>query len=94
MLGRMNELERYAQARLTKQGLTALKGAVRLRGSAARVPLQELLGMIRDLKLESGTLEADLEAARQVAISLQPDELQAWQIGLKAQDKAEAALSG
>ena len=41
--------------------------------------------MIRNLNLEDRTLEADLEAARQVAVSIPPDELQAWQIDLKSQ---------
>ena len=81
----MNKLEKHAQALLTEQGLKALKGAVRLGGSTARVKLQEILRMIQDLDLEDTTLEADLNAARQVAVSIQPDELQAWQIDLKAQ---------
>ena len=41
--------------------------------------------MIRELNLEDKTLEADLEAARKFVVSLPPDELQAWQIYLKAQ---------
>ena len=81
----MNELERHASASLTERGLAALRGAVRLQGSSARVELQELLRMIRNLNLEDRTLEADLEAARQVAVSIPPDELQAWQIDLKSQ---------
>ncbi len=82
-------LEKRAQARLTERGLTALKGAVRLQGSAARVPLQNTLAMIQALNLKDKTLEADLEAAFNfVAHECQPDELQAWQIDLKAQARA------
>lgn len=85
----MYELEKYAAARLTEQGLKALKGAVRLGGSTARVKLQDTLRAVQDANLEDPTLEADLNAARQVAVSIQPDELQAWQIGLKTQAQAD-----
>lgn len=81
----MHEIEKHAQARLTEQGLTALKGAVRLKGSTARVLLQDTLKMIRTLHLKDRTLEADLEAAFNVVVSIQPEELRAWQIALKAQ---------
>ena len=81
----MNKLEKHAQALLTEQGLNALKGAVRLRGSTARVMLQDTHRAIQNANLEDTTLEADLNAARRVAVSIQPDELQAWQIDLKAQ---------
>jgi len=80
----MYELEKRAQAGLTEQGLTALKGAVRLQGSTARVLLQDTLKMIRTLNLKDKTLEADLEAAFNFVVTIQPDELQAWQIHLKA----------
>lgn len=85
--GLLSGLEKRAHARLTAQGLTALKGAVRLDGSAAKVRLQETLATIQAPdNLEDRTLEADLEAAFNfVAHECQPDELRDWQIDLKAQ---------
>lgn len=85
--GLLSGLEKRAQARLPERGLTALKGAVRRDGSAAKVRLQETLATIQSLKDRTfETLEADLEAAFNfVAHECQPDELEEWKRDLKAQ---------